>query len=264
MGLAVVSAAIILPAPFIRDQLFPPSFQLPSYWASAANWLNHRAGNETSLLLPASSVPTYSWGQPSNEPMDAFAHTPWAVLNILPLGSTGSIRLMEAVEDSLDSGYPAKGLADYLARAGVGYLVVRNDLDLRVNEVPPPDQVATVLAQTPGIRLVHRFGPLVPNSFNNGLRAVDIYRVDRQVEVVHAYPESDPVVVSGGPDSLLAMANAGLLEGNRATILAGDIGTSGAVRAPGVSWVVTDTVQRVDVDFGAVRDTPPIHLPQTS
>ena len=253
VGLAVVSAAVILPAPFIRNQL-SPGFQLPGYWASAANWLNHRAGNETSLLLPASSVPAYSWGQPNNEPIDAFAHTPWAVLNILPLGSIGSIRLMEAVEDSLDSGYPAKGLADYLSRAGVGYLVVRNDLDLSLNAAPPPDQVATVLAQTPGIRLVHRFGPLVPDSVISGLRAVDIYRVERRVEVVHAYPESDPVVVSGGPDSLLAMANAGLLEGNRATILAGDIGASDAARAPGASWVVTDTVQHVDVDFGAVRD----------
>ena len=252
-GLVVVSAAVILPAPFIRNQL-SPGFQLPPYWASATNWLNHRAGNETSLLLPASAVPAYSWGQPNNEPMDAFAHTPWAVLNILPLGSIGSIRLMEAVEDSLDSGYPAKGLADYLARAGVGYLVVRNDLNLRLNEAPTPDEVATVLGQTPGIRLVHKFGPLIPNSVNNHLRAVDIYRVERPVAVVHAYPESDPVVVSSGPDSLLAMANAGLLEGNRATILPGDIGASGAVRAPGVSWVVTDTVQHVDVDFGDVRN----------
>jgi arabinofuranan 3-O-arabinosyltransferase len=251
--LAVVSAAIILPAPFIRNQLIPSAPRLPSYWESAANWLNHRAGNQTSLLLPASSVPSYSWGQPNNEPMDAFAHTPWAVLNILPAGSIGSIRLMEAVEDSLDLGYPAKGLADYLARAGVGYLVVRNDLDLHLTGAPDPDQVATVLAQTPGIRLVHKFGPLVLNTYNHDLRAVDIYRVERRVEVVHAYPESDPVVVSGGTDSLLAMANAGLLEGNRATILAGDIGASGAVRAPGASWVVTDTVQRVDVDFGAVR-----------
>ena len=253
VGLAVVSAAIILPAPFIRNQL-SPGFQLPPYWASAANWLNHRAGNETSLLLPASSVPAYSWGQPNNEPIDAFAHTPWAVLNILPLGSIGSIRLMEAVEDSLDSGYSAKGLADYLARAGVGYLVVRNDLDLSLNVAPTPDQVAAVLAQTPGIRLVHKFGPRVPDSVVGDLRAVDIYQVERRVEVVHAYPESDPVVVSGGPDSLLAMANAGLLETNRATILAGDIGVSGAVRAPGASWVVTDTVQHVDVDFGAVRN----------
>ena len=252
-GVVVVSAAVILPAPFIRNQL-SPGFQLPSYWASAANWLNHRAGNETSLLLPASSVPAYSWGQPNNEPMDAFANTPWAVLNILPLGSTGSIRLMEAVEDSIDSGYPANGLADYLARAGVGYLVVRNDLNLHLNGAPTPDQVRIVLSNTPGIQLVHQFGPHVPNSIVNNLRTVDIYRVERQVEVVHAYPESDPVVVSGGPDSLLAMADAGQLEGNRATILSGDIGASGAVRASGASWVVTDTVQHVDVDFGAVRD----------
>jgi arabinofuranan 3-O-arabinosyltransferase len=253
VGLAVVSAAIILPAPFIRNQLFPSDFQLPPYWESAANWLNHRAGNETSLLLPASESPQYDWGQPPTEPLDAFAHTPWAVRNHTPLGSIGGIRLMDAVEETLDSGYPAKGLADYLARAGVGYLVVRNDLDLAVTGAPPPGQVATVLARTPGIRLVHGFGPLVPRSIPAGLQAVEIYRVERRVEVVHAYPESDPVVVSGGSDSLLAMANAGLLDRSRATILAGDNGASGAVRAPGASWIVTDTVQHVDVEFGAVR-----------
>jgi len=252
IAVAVLAAAVIIPAPFVRGQLFPSAFQLPTYWESAANWLNQRAGDETSLLVPASAVPAYNWGQPNAEPFEALLHTPWAVLNVIPLGSVGSIRLMQAVENSLDLGYPASGLADYLARAGVGYLVVRNDLNLGLTGAPSPNQVTAVLAETPGIRLVRQFGPRV--SGDRASREVEIFKVERPVQVVHAYPESDPVILSGGPDSLLSMADAGLLDPKRATLLAGDIGASSAARAPGASWVVTDTVQRVDTDFGSVRD----------
>ncbi len=252
MAVAVLAAAVILPAPFIRDQLFPSAFQLPTYWESAANWLNQRAGDKTSLLVPASANADYNWGQPNAEPFEALLHTPWAVLNVIPLGSVGSIRLMQAVENSLDLGYPAGGMADYLARAGVGYLVVRNDLNLGLTGAPPPNQVVAVLRDTPGIRLVKQFGPRVPGDKTS--REVEIFKVERPVQVVHSYPERNPVVLSGGPDSLLAMADAGLLDSKRATLLAGDIGASRAARAPGASWVVTDTVQHVDTDFGSVRD----------
>ena len=253
IAMAVIAAALIIPTPFVRSQLFPSTFHLPSYWVSTADYLNQHAGDETSLLLPASANSAYTWGQPNAEPLESLIHTPWAVLNVLPVGSVGSIRLMQAVEESLDSGYPAKGLADYLARAGIGYLVVRNDLNLGLVGGPPPDQVAAVLAQTPGIRLVQRFGPPVSGN-DRALRAVDIYRVERPVKVVHSYPESNPVVVSGAPDSLLSMADAGLLDPKRATLIAGDVGASKAARADQASWVVTDSVQHVDVDFGSVRD----------
>jgi len=252
LAVAVLAAAVILPAPFIRAQLFPSTFELPTYWESAANWLNQRAGDETSLLLPASANATYNWGQPNAEPFDSLLHTPWAVLNIIPLGSVGSIRLMQAVEDTIELGDPAHGLADYLARAGVGYLVVRNDLNLSLTGATPPNQVAAVLADTPGIRLVKEFGPRVPGDAK--AREVDIYRVERSVQVVHAYPKSDPIILSGGPDSLLSMANASLLDSKRATLLAGDVGATSAARARGASWVVTDTLQYVDTDFGSVRD----------
>ena len=252
VAVTVLAAAVILPAPFIRSQLFPSTFQLPTYWESAGNWLNQRAGDETSLLVPASANANYNWGQPNAEPFEALLHTPWAVLNVIPLGSVGSIRLMQAVENTLDLGYPASGLADYLARAGVGYLVVRNDLNLGLTGAPPPNQVVSVLADTPGIRLVKQFGPRVPGDKES--RQVEIFKVERPVQVVHAYPQSDPIILSGGPDSLLSMADAGLLDSKRATLLAGDIGASSAARAPGASWVVTDTVQHVDTDFGSVRD----------
>ena len=252
--LAVIAAGIIVPTPFIRDQLFPSGFRIPAYWESAANWLNQRAGDETSLVVPGSVNPNYAWGQPNDEPFEFLLHTPWAVLDVIPRGDVGSIRLMQAVEDSLDSGYPAKGLADYLARAGVGYLVVRNDLNIALTGAPPPAQVAAVLAQTAGVRLVKKFGPPQATARDKAVRSVDIYRVERPVEVVHAFPASDPIVVSGSTDSLLAMADAGLLDPNRATFLAGDLGASSAVRVRGADSVITDTLQHVDDAFGSVRN----------
>lgn len=47
---------------------------------------------------------------------------------------------MDAVEDALTSGSEVPGLADYLSRAGVYYVAVRNDLD--------PDQIGSVPTTT--------------------------------------------------------------------------------------------------------------------
>ena len=81
---------------------------------------------------------------------------------------------MQAIENSIDLGYPASGMADYLARAGVGYLVVRNDLNLGVTGAPPPNQVVAVLKDTPGIRPVKHFGPRLPGE--KKLREVETSR----------------------------------------------------------------------------------------
>lgn len=67
---------------------------------------------------------------------------------------------MDAVEQALMTGSDVPGLGDYLSRAGLYYVVVRNDLD--------PDQVGYVPTQTvkrtleqSGYARVTGFGPVV-------------------------------------------------------------------------------------------------------
>ena len=60
-----------------------------------------------------------------------------------------------------------------LARAGFDYVVVRNDLNLRVTGAPPPAQVHQVLSETPGLQQVADFrsgDPAHPGHWSSLLR----------------------------------------------------------------------------------------------
>jgi len=57
------------------------------------------------------------------EPLEALAHSPWAVRNQVPLTLAGNTRLVDAVENVLATGRGSTALADVLARSGVGQLL---------------------------------------------------------------------------------------------------------------------------------------------
>ena len=175
---------------------------------------------------------------------------------------------MDTVEASLDQGVVAPGMADYLARAGYDYVVVRNDLNLADANAPPPAQVQEVLSATPGLRQVASFGPVISlqqaasstlpvydslTAYRH-LRSVLIYRVLPAAPVVRTYPASNPVVVSGSPSSLLPLVADGTLT-DRAAVLAGDPhGGAAAAKAPGATWADTDSNQRREQAYGQIRD----------
>jgi arabinofuranan 3-O-arabinosyltransferase len=159
-------------------------------------------------------------------------------------------------------------MATVLARSGVRYLVVSNDLDPTRTGAPRPVLVHQALADSPGLTLAASFGPPVGDpgtsrSFvtDSGLDptypAVEIYEVAALRGPVTAMPTAASWVVSGGPESLFQLADRGLL-GGRATLLAGD-GTPG----PGARSALTDALRRREVDFGNVRDNASTTLTAT-
>ena len=187
--------------------------------------------------------------------------------SLVPVGSNGNDQILDAVESSLDSGVAAPGMAQFLARSGFDYVVVRNDLDLTATKAPAPAQVRQVLSQTAGLKLVASFGPVISqrqanptgmpvydrSSFTRGLRSVQIYRVEPPSPAVHAYPVSDPVIVSGSPSSLLALQEEKILTG-RAAFLAGDVGSGAAAANSKATWADTDGNQRRDSGYGSIRN----------
>jgi hypothetical protein len=185
----------------------------------------------------------------------------------MPVGSVGNTQFLDAIDQVLSGGQPVPGLADYLASAGVRYVLVENDLTPADTQSPPPVVLRQVLAQEPGLVSVARFGPVVhhvdpffggetrydPTGVTRSIHALEVYRVVPATghdDRVTTYPSSSGVVLSGGPQGLLAAANAGLLQGE-AVSLAGDPLGPKFTRPV---WVDADTQQRRDTQYTSLYE----------
>lgn len=228
---------------------------IPGYWRQAASWLGEQHATGRSLLIPSSRFATYDWGTPPDEPLQPLATSAWEVRNAIPLVPPGHIRMLNAVQAQLDSGAGSPGLADYLARSGIEYLVVRNDLDYGAGGTTRPVVVHAALAHSPGLTRVAEFGPpigvdsafgaTVDQHLQLPYPAVEVWQVGGPAEQrVSLTPAGSVVEVAGGSESLLPLLADGIL-GSAPTVLAGDPGAGVASSA-----VLTDGMRRREADFG--------------
>jgi arabinofuranan 3-O-arabinosyltransferase len=260
MGALVVTWLPALTGQLARDRTY---VAMADYWTEASDWLNTKALPGRALIVPGASFAHYKWGRTQDEPLQALGGYPWGVRDAVPLSSAGNIRMLDAVEQRLQTGQGSPGLAEYLNRMGVRYLVVRNDL-VAATGAPLPIRVHQGLDSSKGISRVQWFGPIVdsPDSTrvlsDEGLRvsypAVEIYRVNASNEPtdprVLLRPADTVIEVEGGPEALLALADVQGL-GNRSTVLGGDP-ESGALTV--ARTVLTDTDRRREITFGYMRD----------
>ena len=161
-----VAAACILAGlglPYLNGQaLQPGSFaQVPAYWQQAASWLAGRNGTETTLVVPADSHGSYTWGQPIDEPLEPLARSPWVQRNLVPFSGGGVSDLLDGAEQAIEAGTASPGLVGYLARAGIRYVLVRNDLDPAQVGYTPPAVVHAALRAS-GFTRIASFGQPVP------------------------------------------------------------------------------------------------------
>ncbi|MFM9369707.1 alpha-(1-_3)-arabinofuranosyltransferase [Streptomyces sp. Da 82-17] len=263
----LIAAALVLPGlvlPYVNGSILQPGAfkDLPNHWKSTASWLEKHAPDSRALVVPATAHGIYTWGSPIDQPLDVLAGSRWAQRDYVPFGAPGNRRALDAVEQALQTGGQVPGLQDYLGRAGLHYVVVRNDLD--------PDQIGYVPTATvkrtleaSGYERVTGFGPqttggriaddtpiqvegLYPRS-----RAVEIYRPADAQEPGRAglKPVADTAVVSGGPESLLPLSADPSMR-NRPAVLTGDH-HPGLGKAP--LQAVGDGLRRADTRFGLVN-----------
>ncbi|NPD06386.1 DUF3367 domain-containing protein [Nocardioides sp. zg-1308] len=277
LALSVVAVAGVA-SPALAGRLAPADdFEaVPGYWERAVSWLGTTADRDpdgtTALLVPGSSFATYLWGTPEDEPAQAYGVAGWAVRNAVPLAPPGNIRMLDAVEARLAAGRPSPGLAAYLRRAGVGRLVVRNDLRAS-DDVPLPVLVHQAIEGSPGLTKVAEFGPdvggpvrldeddeendeeadeerprrvVVDGGWHADYPAVEVYEV---AGAGAAAGSPAPPVVVGGPEDLLDLLDADLL-GDEPAVLALD-----APDGPdGGGLVLTDGLRRREATFARVHD----------
>ena len=250
---AILGAATAAVSPGLAPrQPFPA---LPGYWAQASSWLEAHPDGRT-LLVPGSHSVDYLWGSPNDEPLQMLARSSWAVRSAVPLTPAGTIRALDVLEARFANGQPSPGLAETLSRAGVRYVLVRNDLDYGVTGSARPLLVHRALTGSPGITRVATFGPavgggspgrLADQGFEVASPALEVFQVGDPVARAELHQQSDAVRVMGGPEAVLALADRGLLGGR--PVLVNQAGPGVAVPT-----VLTDSLRRREVTFGRQTD----------
>ncbi|MFT3660876.1 MAG: DUF3367 domain-containing protein [Gordonia sp. (in: high G+C Gram-positive bacteria)] len=280
-ALAVIVAAISAGTLAWTGGVAPPSSYraIPGYWQQTADWLAAQERDAPAparaLVVPGAPFADQLWGLTRDEPLQPTAATPWAVRDAIPLTPPGAIRAMDAVQRDLAAGRGSVGLAPALAAQGIGYVVLRADLDPHTSRSARPLLVAQALQDSPGIDEAAVFGPLttppVGEGFvvDNGLRpempAVTVFRVSGaahgtgpRLTPLDAMPR-----IAGGPESLLAIDAARTRAGLGPlgpSLLAADARRAGLGLGPGL--IVTDTPADRETDFGRVdNNTSAIRTP---
>ncbi len=180
--------------PYVSGQVLNPgSFSaVPRYWYQVAAFLHAHSPRNAAIVLPADAHGDYLWGDPIDDPLVALATSPWAERGLVPYGGAGSQILLTTTEDAVESGEQVPGLPGYLQRAGVRYLVVRNDLDPRQVGYTTAALVHQSLALS-GFTRVAAFGPLI------GGKQIEPRATREQQSVLPSYPAVEVYAAVPGP-----------------------------------------------------------------
>jgi arabinofuranan 3-O-arabinosyltransferase len=263
-ALAIVSRLVLgfmlvgLAVPYLSGRILNPgSFPaVPRYWYQVASFLAAHSPRNAALVVPADAHGEYLWGDPIDDPLVALGTSPWVAEGLVPYGGAGSQLMLQTAENAIESGEQVPGLSAYLDRAGIRYVVVRNDLDRGQVGYIPPGVVHQTLALS-GFTRVASFGPSIasplagqgqPAAAQNP--ATEIYAVpgaDRPLSPASTFPVSQTVLVNGGPDSLLQLAGQNLLGPGQPAVVAGN-----PLPASPARWAVTDGLRRADEAFGLI------------
>lgn len=229
---------------------------LPSYWTSAADWLNVHAGNQAVLEEPGARFGEYVWGRPMDDVLQPLFNGDWASRQLNTVGSVGVTRLLDAIDQRMAAGDGSAGLTQVLAWMGVKYIVVRNDLlrsDLREAW---PARIHQALQESPGIVKVAQFGSIpigsefpgdVVRNLDVPYPPVEIYQVTGAAPAVTVQPSAGTLRVYGGPEALLTLADEHLLNNRPVLLNADDPGL------PARMSIVTDSLRRRIRNFGEIR-----------
>ncbi|WP_419773253.1 DUF3367 domain-containing protein [Gordonia alkanivorans] len=245
---------------------------IPNHWKQTADWLSeHSARPDSSparaLVVPGAPFADQLWGLTRDEPLQPLADAPWAVRDAIPLTPPGAIRALDSVQREIAAGRGSPGLAETLAQQGVGFVVLRADLDPETSRSARPLLAQQALDTSPGLTRVAQFGPQVgPPSVrgvmrDNGLRptmpAVQIYAVEAT-----GFDGTGPLLVdergiprvAGGPEAIAALAEVRARQGLPPlgpVLLDADARRAGIADGP---LIVTDTPSDRETDFGRVDD----------
>ncbi|WP_374613963.1 DUF3367 domain-containing protein, partial [Gordonia sp. (in: high G+C Gram-positive bacteria)] len=247
---------------------------IPRHWQQTADWLAEHSERDDgapparALVVPGAPFADQLWGLTRDEPLQPLSDTPWAVRDAIPLTPPGAIRALDSVQREIAAGRGSPGLAATLAGQGIGFVVLRADLDPDTSRSARPLLAQQALDESPGLRRVAEFGPPIgPPSVrgvvrDNGLRppmpAVQIYAVGEPGATTGTGPRLVDTTglprIAGGPEAIAELADVRARQGLPPlgpVVLDADARRAGIVDGP---LIVTDTPADRETDFGRVDD----------
>ena len=273
VGIVVLVALTAATSLAWTGRLTPPgTFEaIPQYWHDTADWLDEHNDSGRVLVAPGAPFATQVWGSSHDEPLQVLGDSAWGVRDSIPLTPPETIRALDSVQRLFAAGRPSAGLADTLARQGISYVVVRNDLDPETSRSSRPVLVHRTIEGSPGLERVAQFGdPVGPGTLpgfitDSGLRprypAVEIYRVNAAAPAAPVTPyvtDADAMArVDGAPEVLLRLDERRRLLGQPPLgpmLLTADAQQAGLAVPPGTGVIVTDTPLARETDYGRVDD----------
>jgi arabinofuranan 3-O-arabinosyltransferase len=237
-----------------------------AWWSQAASWLAANSGGGQALLVPGAGRPNMVWGQTVDDPLQPLARSPWTVRDGLPLAQPDYIRLLDSIDAILARGQGDDTLQVLLARAGVKYLVVRNDLDSASAASTRLSDVHASIAHSAGLREVAGFGPDLGG--DTGLAsltdqgawprspAVQVYSVAAYAGLVGLLPAADLVTATGSADALASLVERGLGVDRPVRFEPAGAEPAGAGPAQSGTTVATDGIRRREISFGVPNQYP--------
>lgn len=222
VGAAGLLVVLVVAAPGLSGAIAPRGTfpDVARQWHEAGQWLSERQQDGRALVVPAASFGEYDWGRTIDEPIRPVSSIDYAVRDAVPLTPAGTIRLLDAVELRLQTGRDVGGAVDVLRRLGVRYLVLRNDLDAASAGQPPVTYARSAVRSTPAVRLAKGFGSTRFDASGERVFPVEVYDLGAAASLAVTQTVSETVAVSGGPENLLEVVEAGVqglvvLDGDR-------------------------------------------------
>jgi arabinofuranan 3-O-arabinosyltransferase len=261
----VVLAAVVLvvnAVPFWTGGIYNENQryrEVPDYWDAALTWLDAQPVEGRVLVLPSSSRTRYRWGWVGDDIFDSLLARPHAIATGVPLSTPQAANLLEAISNATsDPGYEPGTLAPVLARLGIRYVVLRNDLDWQDMGRPrpsaysglrtDPDLVPAASFGSPGENTAASEDRSPAADADRALPPVEVLEVEDPdhgdgVRVAGARP---PLVVSGDGAAWLGLTSRGLLDTDAPVTYSGALDPAGvqAGLERGAPLLVTDTNRR--------------------
>ena len=255
LAVAAVAISPVLTNHLVSSQRITPE---PGWWRAAGAWLGHHSDGARALVVPGSTSPHYLWGGTVDNALQPVATTPWSERDAVPLSQAGYVRLLDEVEAELSSGAAQPQLAPLLARAGIGYVVLANDLDTLTSSATNLLFVRATLQDSPGIELASSFGPKLGGSLSPTVlldsgatvpqRSVEIFRVSDWSGMVGLDPLEGAVAATGSTDALPGLITRGLPLAT--PVFFGH--DASALKGRAALGVTTDGIRKREASFGGI------------